>query len=224
VATVAAALARRRKTGKGQFFDISQLEAGLHYLATPLLNYAINGKEPEKVGNGCDHAAPHGIFRCKGEDRWCAIAVMREEDWPAFCSAVGHPEWKSDPKISTLSKRKENEDELNRRVGEFTIRHTAEEVMVRMQEAGIAAGVVQNAQDLYVDPQLRQREFFWVMDHKEMGKFTHLGEPAILSRTPATPRMPAPCLGEHTEYVCKELLGMGDEEFVEYLVSGAFGF
>ncbi len=117
-----------------------------------------------------------------------------------------------------------NEEELNERVGEYTIQHTAEQVMGLMQEAGIAAGVVQNAKDIYEDPQLRQREFFWMMNHKEMGEFTHLGEPALLSRTPAKPRMPAPCLGEHTEQVCKEFLGMGDEEFVDHMISGAFGF
>jgi benzylsuccinate CoA-transferase BbsF subunit len=224
VATIAGALARRQKTGEGQFFDISQLEAGLHYLATPLLNYAVNGTEPKKMGNASEEAAPHGIFRCKGEDRWCAIAVCSEKEWASFCTAIGRPEWTSDPRFSTLSKRKEHEAELNRRVGEVTIHQPPEQVMALMQEAGIAAGVVQNARDLYEDPQLRERGFFWVMNHKEMGEFTHLGEPAILSRTPATPRMPAPCLGEHTEYICKEFLGMGDDEFVDYMVSGAFGF
>jgi benzylsuccinate CoA-transferase BbsF subunit len=224
VATLVAALDRRRKTGEGQFFDISQLEAGLHFLATPLLNYVVNGSEPKKVGNASECAAPHGVFRCKGDDRWCAIAVSSEKEWAIFCKALGHSEWTCDPQFSTLSKRKENEAELNKKVGECTIHYTAEQMMVLLQEAGIPAGVVQNAQDLYEDPQLSSREFFWVMDHKEMGEFTHLGEPAILSKTPAKPYMPAPCLGEHTEYVCKEFLGMGDEEFVDYMISGAFGF
>jgi benzylsuccinate CoA-transferase BbsF subunit len=224
VATLVAALDRRRKTGEGQYFDISQLEAGLHYLATPLLDTAVNGIQPKKMGNACKEAAPHGIFRCKGEDHWCAIAVFNDKEWAAFCTVTGHPEWTQDPRFSTLRKRKENEEELNKQVGEYTVQHAAEDVMRQMQEAGIAAGVVQNAKDLYEDPQLRQRNFFWVMNHKEMGEFTHLGEPALLSRTPAKPRMPAPCLGEHTEQVCKEFLGMGDEEFVEHMISGAFGF
>lgn len=224
VATVVAALDRRRKTGEGQFIDISQLEAGLHYLATPLLDYIVNRREPQKMGNSSEYAAPHGIFRCKGEDRWCAIAVCNEQEWKNFCSAIRHPTWTDDPKFSTLSKRKENEKELNQRIEECTVHYTAEEMMRLMQEAGIAAGVVQNAKDLYEDQQLRHREFFWAMNHKEMGEFTHLGEPAILSKTPARPRMPAPCLGEHTEFICKEFLGMGDDEFVDYMISGAFGF
>ena len=224
VATLVAALDRRRKTGEGQFFDVSQLEAGLQFLATPLLNYGVNGSEPKKMGNACEYAAPHGIFRCKGEDRWCAIAVFNDKDWEIFCKVVGHSEWTSDPKFSTLSLRKENEEELNKLIAEYTVHYAPEQIMVLLQEAGIAAGVVQNAKDLYEDHQLRQREFFWVMNHKEMGEFTHLGEPAILSKTPAKPYMPAPCLGEHTEYICKKFLSMGDEEFVDYMVSGAFGF
>jgi benzylsuccinate CoA-transferase BbsF subunit len=96
--------------------------------------------------------------------------------------------------------------------------------MKQLQAAGVGAGVVQNAKDVYEDIQLRDRNFFWVMDHCEMGEFTHLGEPAILSETPATPRMAAPCLGEHTEYICTELLGMSEEEYIDYMASGAFGF
>jgi benzylsuccinate CoA-transferase BbsF subunit len=224
VATLVAALDRRRKTGEGEYFDISQLEAGLHYLSTPLLDAAVNGKEPKKMGNACEDAAPHGIFRCKGEDRWCSLAVFNDQEWVTFCRVMGHPEWTIDPKFSTLSQRKENEEELNKLVAEYTIQYTPEHLMALLQEAGIAAGVVQNAKDIYEDPQLRHREFFWVMNHKEMGEFTHLGEPAVLSKTPAKPYMPAPCLGEHTEYVCKEFLGVEDEEFVDYMASGAFGF
>lgn len=224
VAAIVAALDRRRKTGEGQFLDISQLEAGLSFLATPLLDYAVNRREPKKMGNASEYAAPHGIFRCKGEDRWCAIAVCGEKEWRNFCRAMRRPEWIDDPKFSTLSNRKKNEKELNQRIEECTVQYPAEEMMRIMQEADIAAGVVQNAKDIYEDPQLRHRGFFWVMNHKEMGAFTHLGEPAVLSKTPAKPRMPAPCLGEHTEYICKEFLGMGDEEFVDYMISGAFGY
>jgi benzylsuccinate CoA-transferase BbsF subunit len=224
VATLVAALDRRRKTGEGEYFDISQLEAGLHYLSTPLLDAAVNGKEPKKMGNACEDAAPHGIFRCKGEDRWCSLAVFNDQEWVTFCRVMGHPEWTIDPKFSTLSQRKENEEELNKLVAEYTVQYTPEHLMALLQEAGIAAGVVQNAKDIYEDPQLRHREFFWVMNHKEMGEFTHLGEPAVLSKTPAKPYMPAPCLGEHTEHICKEFLGMEDGEFVDYMVSGAFGF
>ena len=94
--------------------------------------------------------------------------------------------------------------------------------MRRMQDAGVAAGVVHNARDLYKDPQLKERAYFWVMEYKELGKFSHLGQPSILSKTPAKQYRPAPCLGEHTEYVCRELLGISESEFDKSLIDGAF--
>jgi benzylsuccinate CoA-transferase BbsF subunit len=81
-----------------------------------------------------------------------------------------------------------------------------------MQDGGVTAGVAQTAEDIYNDPQLRQRNIFWEMNHKEIGEFTHMGQPSDLSKTPAEPRMPAPCIGEHTEYICKEILGLSETE------------
>ena len=94
--------------------------------------------------------------------------------------------------------------------------------MRRMQDAGIAAGVVQSGKDLVEDPQLKHRHHFWYLNHPEMGSCAYDGPPFKLSETPAELRMPAPCLGEHTEYVCTQILGMSDEEFVELLAEGVF--
>lgn len=223
VAALVGALDYRRRTGKGQLLDVSQFEVGLQFLAPSLLNYVANGVEDSRTGNSCPYAAPHGVYRCKGEDRWCAIAVFDDNDWKNFCQIIGNPPWTQDPKFSTLQSRKENEEELDSLVEAWTIKYSAEEVMSRMQGAGIAAGIVQNAKDLYEDPQLKEREYFWVMEHKELGRFSHLGQPSVLSKTPAKPYRPAPCLGEHTEYVCRELLGMSESEFDEFLIDGAFG-
>jgi benzylsuccinate CoA-transferase BbsF subunit len=223
VAALVGALDYRRKTGKGQLLDLSQLEVGLQLLAPVLINYVVNGVEDSRMGNSCSYAAPHGVYRCKGEDRWCAIAVFNDAEWESFCKVISNAPWAQDPKFSTLRGRKENEEELDRLVEGWTINYNAEEVMRRMQDAGVAAGVVQNAKDLYEDSQLKERAYFWVMEHKELGKFSHLGQPSILSKTPAKPYRPAPCLGEHTEYVCRELLGMSESEFNEFLIDGAFG-
>ena len=95
--------------------------------------------------------------------------------------------------------------------------------MEMLQGAGIAAGVVKNAKDLHEDPQLKARNHFWTLEHRAIGSYDHLGEAAILSKTPAEKRMPAPCLGEHTEYVCHQFLNMSDGEFVDFLNAGAFG-
>jgi benzylsuccinate CoA-transferase BbsF subunit len=95
--------------------------------------------------------------------------------------------------------------------------------MELMQGAGVAAEVVKKAQDIRVDPQLLEANFFWVMKHREIGDYPHMGQPSVLSKTPARPRLPAPCLAEHTEFVCREFLGISDAEFDRLLVASAFG-
>ena len=94
--------------------------------------------------------------------------------------------------------------------------------MVRLQTTGVAAGVVENIADVLNDPQFKERNLFWKMDHPEMGEFTHLGESFMLSKTPSKAFAPSPLLGEHTELICTELLGMKDEEFVKLMADGVF--
>ena len=94
--------------------------------------------------------------------------------------------------------------------------------MTRLQKAGVAAGVVENTADNFNDPQLKKRNIYWPMQHAEMGEFTHLGQSFQLSKTPARAYSPSPLLGEHTEQVCTEMLGMSDEEFVSLMQEGVF--
>jgi benzylsuccinate CoA-transferase BbsF subunit len=211
-----------KKTGKGQLIDISQFEVGLQLLSPALLNYNVNGLEENTKGNSCDYAAPHGVFKCKGNDRWCAISIFNDSKWQAFCHAIGQQDWLKAPEFTTFARRKTNEARLNNLIEQWTKQHEVKEVMTILQKAGVSAGVVQNAQDLYNDVQLRERECFWVAEHKELGKFTHLGQPSLLSKTKAELSHPAPCLGEHTEYICREILGMSQEKYDRYLVAGAF--
>ncbi len=222
VAALMAALVHRKKTGKGQLIDLSQLETSLHFIAPTMLAFFENGEEGKRNGNHSSYAAPHGVYRCKGDDRWCAICVYTDEEWEAFSNVIGNPSWTTDPKFHRLVGRKKNEEELNRLVEEWTSSQTAEAVMTQMQEAGVAAGVVQNGKDLFEDPQLAHRNYFWPIDHPEMGTFSHLGNPFELKDTPARPNIPAPCLGEHNEYVCTKILGMSDEAFVDLLTKGVF--
>jgi crotonobetainyl-CoA:carnitine CoA-transferase CaiB-like acyl-CoA transferase len=222
VAALMAALIHKRDTGKGQLIDLSQLENGLQFISPAMLDYFVNKEKGTRIGNASPNGAPHGVYRCKGEDRWCAITVFTEEEWKNFCVAIGNPALLKNPRFSTLSERKENEQDLNQIVESWTAEHTPEEATEIMQAANVPCGTVQNGGDVFTDEQLRQRNYFWTLDHPEMGPYDHLGQAFGLSETPARPRMPAPCLGEHTEYVCTELLGMSDEEFVELLGAGVF--
>jgi benzylsuccinate CoA-transferase BbsF subunit len=221
-AAVIAALDYRNKTGKGQRLDLSQFETAIYFVMPGVLEYLSSGREPVKRGNASPYAVPHGVFPCKGDDRWCTIAVCNDDEWMSLCREINKPEYIDDPRFNTLINRKNHEDEINRLIAEWTSNHTPEEVMARLQAVGVAAGVVEDAADLYEDPQLRDRNMYWTMDHAEMGSFTHLGQSFELSKTPARAYSPSPLLGEHTEYVCREILGMPDEEFVDLLQEGVF--
>ena len=224
VASLAAALDYRRRTGKGQMIDLSQSEACVQFLAPYILEYETNGKESARSGNRHPYAAPHNVYPCQGDDYWCAIAIFSDDDWQNLCRVMGNPDWAKQAKFATLLSRKSNEDELDRLIGGWTGNYSAYWIMEKLQAVGIAAGVVKKGEDIYRDPQLREMGLFWPLKHQEMGEFTHLGQPSRLSGTPAQARMPAPCLGEHTEYVCKKFLGLSDSAYDELLIAGAFGF
>jgi benzylsuccinate CoA-transferase BbsF subunit len=221
-AAVIAALEYRNRTGRGQLLDLSQFETATYFILPAILECAANGKEPLLMGNACPYSVPHGVYPCKGKDRWCTIAVMNDEQWAQLCQVIKKPEYIHDARFDTLLHRKENEKEVDALVESWTAQFTPEEVMAQMQSAGVPSGVVENAADLYADPQLRQRGLFWPMHHSEMGLFTHLGANFRLSETAAEPKMPSPCLGEHSEYVCTKILGMSDDEFVKLLQAGVF--
>jgi len=222
VCALIAALIYRAKTNKGQLIDISQLESSMQFLAPLILDYGVNGRVGGKNGNRCVYAAPHGVYRCKGDDRWCAIAVFNDDEWKTFCNVIGKPDWTRNPEFETLLSRKKNEEQLNRLIEEWTINFTPEEVLMLMQQGGVTSGVVKNARGVYEDPQLLERNAFWLLNHREIGPCTHLGAPFKMSKTSAKAERPAPCLGEHTEYICREFLGMSEGMFDELIVSGAF--
>ena len=222
VPALMAALCYRRRTGKGQYLDISQYEGAIQFLSPLVLDYEVNGRINKRIGNRCSFAAPHNAYPCYGNDRWCVIAVFSDEEWQSFCRALDNPEWAKDAKFSTMLARKENELELDRLVGEWTKRFTPQEVMIKMQSAGVAAAVVETCQELYNDLQLQHREHFREVEHPEIGKY-HCEAPAFkLSKTPANINRPAPCLGQHNEYVYTKLLGLSDREFKELAVEGVF--
>jgi benzylsuccinate CoA-transferase BbsF subunit len=222
ISALIAALIYRRKTGKGQYIELSQLECSTQFLAPPIMDYMINGRILGRMGNQSAYAAPHGVYRCKGEGEcWCAIAVYTDEEWRNFCDVIGNPEWTIDSRFATFMGRKENEGELDKFAEEWTINYTPQEVMRRMQKAGVPAGVVESGEDLVADPQLKHRGTHVILEHPEIGPHIYHHPPYRFSKTPNKLTMPAPCLGQHNEYVLKEILGMSDDEIADLLVAGA---
>jgi benzylsuccinate CoA-transferase BbsF subunit len=223
VAALLSAVDFRERTGEGQMIDISQFEASLQFIAPYLLQAFAGGTQEQRRGNSHPYMAPHGAYRCRGDDRWCTIAVGTDEEWQSFCRAIGSPAWTAESRFATFKSRKENEGELNSLIEKWTSGRPAEDVMEIMQSRGVAAGVVQTAENIYNDPQLKERGHLWALDHREMGLISHLAQAGKLSKTPARPKMPAPCLGEHNEFVCTRILGYSDQEFIDLISEGAFG-
>jgi len=215
----------RHRSGQGQYIDLSELEAAASLLGVAILDYTVNHRITSPVGNHPSYlaAAPHGVYRCKGEDRWCALAVFDDTQWEAFCDVLGNPSWTNEERFATLSSRLDNLEELDRLVEGWTLEHIPEEVMALLQQAGVACGVVQDAGDLSRDPQLKSRGFFVQADHPILGKTSFDGSPIKLSATPAQSRRAAPLLGQDNEYVLAELLGMSEQEIAKYTEEEVFG-
>ncbi len=217
-----AALDYRRRTGKGQCLDVSQHEATMHCLEPLFLDAVVNRREPKPDGNRLAYAAPHGIYRCRSDDRWCAIAVFTDDEWKNFCRVIGSPTWTKGPKFNTLLGRKQNEDELDRLVEEWTSQHTPEEVMSLLQGAGIGAGLVADAKDLSEDPQLSHYQCYQELEHPEVGKMSFYLPPGFTLSGAPYKRARPPLLGEHNEYVYVKILGISDKKFVQLMQEGVF--
>lgn len=219
-----AAMIYRKRTGKGTFMDLSQLEASLQVLSPLLLDYSVNRRTNSRRGNQSSHCAPHGVYPCMGDDDWCAIAIGiadADNEWEQFCRVLDSPQWIDDPRFATPLARKQNESELDRLIEEKTKKIYSRELMEKLQSAGIAAGVLHNAQGVHEDPQLKFRHHFWLLDHPVIGKHSYDGPAFRLSKTPVMLNKAAPCLGEDNEYVCTKILGLSDEELVDLYTQGA---
>jgi benzylsuccinate CoA-transferase BbsF subunit len=202
------------------YLDQSQVEAGISFLGPVILDYTVNRRIANRMGNRDPHMAPHDIYPCSGENRFVAIAVSSEKEWEDFCRVIENPEWTKDPRFANFLGRKQNEDELNRLVAEWAKDYTAEQVMDMMQDAGVSAGVVQTAEDLFNDPQLKHREHFRFLEHGVIGTHAYNAPAYKLSKTPNHIWKAAPCLGEDNEFVYKEILGYTDDEIADLIVEG----
>ena len=218
-AALVAALDHRRKTGVGQHLDLSQLECGLQLIAPVQMDYVLNDHEMIRDGNRDPRAAPHNAYHCLGSDSWCAIAVFTDEEWTGLCMVLNRPDIVRDPRFATLEARKANEDELDRLIGEWTRERDAQDVMETLQSAGVPAGVVLSAEGQFNDLQVKHRGFFHYLDHQVIGRHAYDGFSFDLSRSPGT-LAAAPTLGQHNEYVYKEILGMTDEQIGDLIAEG----
>ena len=231
-AAVLQALYYRGRTGEGQFIDLAQLETACSLMGTYILDYTVNGRASRRdgmpAGNRSTYpaGAPHGVYRCTGEDRWCAITVFTEDEWQRFRVAVGDPAWAAAEHFQTLSGRLEHQDPLDRAVADWTSARSQGEVMQTLQAAGVACGMVQDPrQRAEEDPQLQARDHIvWIDqpggDHADPVRVDSL--PMTILSLPHEDYRLAPSVGQDNDYVYGETLGMSREAIDDYTTRGVF--
>ena len=147
------------------------------------------------------------------------IAVFSDEEWQALCAEMDHPDWTKDPKFATLESRQQNLEELDKLIGEWTINQDDEELMFKLQAAGVPAGRISNAEDqMDKDQQLKAREYYVEREHPEVGTYHPPRQPCLLSKTPSETKR-APLLGEHNDMVFKEILGLSEDEINDLIIN-----
>jgi crotonobetainyl-CoA:carnitine CoA-transferase CaiB-like acyl-CoA transferase len=222
------ALWDRRRTGRGQFVDLSQFEALVSLIGPGLLDISVNGRiqsppgyKPQEIA-----AAPHGVYKClplgDDDDRWIAISVRTQAEWERFVAAIGSPSWAYSPELGTLFMRIRKRSELDRLVSSWTTMQTAEHAMELLQKAGVAAGLVSNGADICArDPQLQARNFWGTVTLPDGRRTNVTGVPIKMSATPGSVRTPSPLIGSSSEYVLGELLGYSSTERQQLIAAGA---
>ncbi len=220
---ILAALRLGRLTGEGAHIDLSQRENVVSLLGDVFMDYAMNGRVVERMGNRDKHMAPQGAYRCQGEDAWVTLSVANDEQWTGLCRAIGRPELIFDERFETLLARHRNHDAIDELITRWTASRSKNEAMRLLQEWGVPSGAVYDAQDLYRDHQLSARGFWEEIEDHEAGTHAYPGRPFRLSQTPLTTRIPTPTLGQDNDYVFRQLLGMTAEEVSRLTAEGIIG-
>ncbi len=209
---ILAALYYHQQTGEGQYIDLASQEAIATYAGDIFLDYVMNGRVPMRQGNQNAVMAPHNCYRCKGEDKWISIAVATQAEWESLCRTMGRSDLIDDPRFADNARRKTNEAELDTIMSGWTGDKDPYDVMVLLQDAGVAATPSMSSEALFNDPHLKERKVFRQVDHPVIGKNWVIAPPWQFSETPAAIRSCGPRLGEHTEEIFRDYLGMSPDE------------
>ncbi|MCK4788186.1 MAG: CoA transferase [Desulfobacteraceae bacterium] len=225
VLAVLGALEYRDRKGLGQYIDLSEYEAACTLMGPTFLDISDNNKDVLPSGNQTDYipASPYGCYKCLGTDRWCVIAVCNEMEWQALSKVMGNPGWSKEGRFSALSKRKKHTEELDELLGQWTGKHKPEELVCILQEAGVPAGMVQNAEDLAKDPQLIARDHFVGLEHPVLGNIISDVSPIKFAGGTRDDWKTSPLLGQDNRYVYLELLGLREKELSSYIKRGVVG-
>lgn len=217
-AAVAMALLGRHSTGKGQYIELSQAEALTTLIGEAVLDYSVNGHVQTPLGNGDLVMAPHGCYRCRGEDAWVTIAVATDEEWHALCHVANHAEWLEDERFGSQQRRYQHRHALDALLEAWTKNQDCWELVQRLQQAGVAATPVLTQEDFARHASLPSEGFYQDLDHEHVRRYP--GAAARLDGQELPIRYPPPMLGEHNEDVYCELLGLSADEVAQLQQQG----
>lgn len=213
--SVLAALVYRRRTGKGQYIDLSEQETAIPLVGRAIMDKAMNGRDPKRIGNRSHWYAPQGCYPCSGDDNWLVITVRDDDEWAALANALGHPEWADDARFKDLASRRENHDAIDELISEWTRGQEQYAAMEHLQAAGIIAAPVLNPKQVLFDPHLKARGYFDTVETEQGKRPVPHQVGATFSEFDMPTARRAPKLGEHNHQVLKEIAGLSDDEIKE---------
>jgi crotonobetainyl-CoA:carnitine CoA-transferase CaiB-like acyl-CoA transferase len=215
---ILAAIDHRRRTGKGQYIDLSQGEASMNFLCSAILDYTVNGEVMARRGNASLDHAPHGVYSASGDDRWVAIVATDDAQWQGLCRAISG--LGDDQRFATLAARLEHREALDAAIGAWTASRDVDAIERALQAERVPAHRVSTTADIFDDAQIAARKHIVMASHGELGDVPIENSRMIFSATPSQVRTTGPTFGQHNQQVLTEILGLSEEEFVELLAEG----
>ena len=211
-AAIMTALLSRSRTGKGQFIDFSQLESLISLVGDGVLDYTVNGRIQERIGNHHPWSAPQGVYRCLHEDTWVAISVTSDAEWEALCRQIGRLDLIDDPRFRNSVQRYRNQDSLKPDIEAWTSQQTHLEAMEILQKGGVRAGAVLDQNEALMNPHAEDRGLLATLTHPDDAFHFYINLPFQFLSTPVNVRQQAPLMGEHNRYILGDLLGIPEDE------------
>ncbi len=210
---VVTALWRRAESGKGALIDLSQHETGVMFIGEYFIETQLTGAEPQRMGNGHRVYAPHGVYRCAGDDEWVAVAARDDTEWRALCRVLGLEELPGETRFATAGDRRMNAAELDRLIEAATSARPKRDVEATLAAAGVPAGAVLRSPEYLSEPHLHARNYFVELTHREAGTTMWDGSPLRFDGERGYESwFAAPCLGEHNRSTLHRVLGLTDQE------------
>ena len=214
------ALRYRRQTGRGMRIDLAQVESTINFVGPAVVEYGTTGQEPVQTGNRSVADAPHNLFKCSGDDAWCAIAVQDNDQWLALATVMQNTELLQDQTLRNSENRLKRIDDIEARVASWVATQTATDVVQILQQAGVPSSIVARSKDLLTDnPHLAERGYWQQIDHPEVGETTFTSPPYLIDGKRLELKRP-PLIGEHTEMVLRDILGCDTQEIARLKAEG----